>query len=167
MTNKTKKSGKAMNGKNEKPCSCGKNLRVAVVVVTVKFPIIPTLKCTESPSTLIYPIHDPTATSVIQVSIPESSGVQVAEKLFQNKKVSDALHALRLAISSVLDPENSPATNPRTEPTEKRTGAVIRKRSSETECGWKCVYPDDCMVKNDLEPPCPVNCGECISLRKP
>ena len=130
MTNKTKKSGKAMNGKNEKPCSCGKNLRVAVVVVTVKFPIIPTLKCTESPSTLIYPIHDPTATSVIQVSIPESSGVQVAEKLFQNKKVSDALHALRLAISSVLDPENPPVTKPRTNATGKRTGAVIRKKSS-------------------------------------
>jgi hypothetical protein len=130
MMKRMPKSGNRQNGENEKPCSCGKTLRVAVVQVIVRYPIIPTLKCTESPSTLIYPIHDPTATSVIQVSIPESSGVQVAEKLFQNKKVSDALHALRLAISSVLDPENPPVTKPRTKPTEKRTGAVIRAKKS-------------------------------------
>ena len=123
-----KRSGVQKNGKNEKPCSCGKTLRVAVVVVTVKFPIIPTLRCTESPSTLIYPIHDPTATSVIQVSIPESSGVQVAAKLFQDKKVSDALHALRVAISSVLDPGVNNETNPGTNATGKTTGSITRKK---------------------------------------
>jgi hypothetical protein len=106
----TKKSGSPNSGKKPKPCSCGKTLRVAVVMVQVKFPIIPTLKCTESPSTLIYPIQSPTVTSVIQVSIPENTDVQYAEKLFQNKKVSDALIALRKAISSVLDPEESKPT---------------------------------------------------------
>ncbi len=126
----TKKSGSPNSGRKPKPRSCGKTLRVAVVQVIVRFPIIPTLKCTESPITLIYPIHDPTATSVIQVSIPESSGAQVATKLFQNEKVSDALHALRLAISSVLDPDGTKETNPETPSTEKHTGYIIRKKKS-------------------------------------
>jgi len=160
---KMPKSGKAKSGKQQKPCSCGKTLRVAVVQVIVRFPIIPTLKCMEGPSTLIYPIRDPTATSVIQVSIPESSGVQVAEKLFQNKKVSDALHALRLAISSVLDPENPVETNPRTNGTGKTTGSITQKKSSGTGSGWRCTYTDGCL--NDEEV-CPENCGECPSLRK-
>jgi hypothetical protein len=100
-----RKYGRVQNGKQQKPSSCEKTLHVAVVQVTVRFPIIPTLRCTEGPSTLIFPIQSPTATSVIQVSIPESSNVQYAEKLFQNPKVSDALIALRKAISGVLDPD--------------------------------------------------------------
>ena len=135
--NRTKKSGVQKNGKNEKPCSCGKTLRVAVVQVIVRFPIIPILKCTESPSTLIYPIHDPTATSVIQVSIPESSGVQYAAKLFQNEKVSDALHALRIAISSVLDQDGTEETKPRTKPGKSSMPKPTpQKKSWSTGDGW-------------------------------
>ena len=122
---RTKKSGVQKNGKNEKPCSCGKTLRVAVVQVIVRFPIIPTLKCTESPNTLIYPIHDPTATSVIQVSIPESSNVLYATRLFQNPRVSDAMIALKEAINSVLNPANPDGTKPRTNATGKTTGNII------------------------------------------
>jgi hypothetical protein len=126
----TQKSGRPKTGNEEKNNSCGKTLRVAVVQVIVRFPIIPTLRCTEGPNTLIYPILDPTATSVIQVSIPESSGVQVAGKLFQNKKVNAALRALKMAISSELNPVESNAITPLTSVTEKRTGAVIRKKKS-------------------------------------
>jgi hypothetical protein len=96
---------------------------------------MPTLKCTENPNTLIYPIHDPTAISVIQVSIPESSGAQYAERLFQNEKVSVALHALRIAISSVLDPDENNETLLSTNETEKRIGNIPRKKKSISKPG--------------------------------
>ena len=103
MMNRTRRYGNRTNGKRPRPSSCGKTLRVAVVTVSVKFPITPALKCMENPNTLTYPIQNPTATAVIQVNIPESSNALYAEKLFQNPKVKDALHVLRTEIGNALD----------------------------------------------------------------
>lgn len=130
MTSKIKKSGIRKSGNDEKNNSCGRTLRVAVVEVSVKFPIIPTLTCTVNPVTLTYPIHDPTATSVIEVSMEAGSDAQTAARLFQDMKVKSALHVLKNAISNVLNPDEPLATMPRTKPTEQRTGAVIRKKKS-------------------------------------
>ena len=168
MTEKIPNYGKVNCGENEKQCSCGKTLRVAVVTVTVKFPITPTLKCTEGPNTLTYPIHTPTATSVIQVSIPESSDVQYATKLFQKKKVSDALIALRMAISSVLDPENPIERKPGINEIRRTIENTIREKQSipKPESGYRCVFPDGCTVTDyHHDEPCPGNCGVCTSLR--
>lgn len=130
MTNKTKKSGTRKSGNDEKNNSCGKTLRVAVVEVSVKFPIIPTLKSTESPNTLIFPIHDPTATAVIEVSTEACSDALTAARLFQDMKVKSALVVLKNAIRNVLNPDEPLVTMPRTKPTEPHTGAATRKKKS-------------------------------------
>ena len=130
MTKQTPKSGKAKNGNDEKNNSCVRTLRVAVVEVSVRFPIIPTLRCTDAPNTLIYPLHDPIATAVIEVSTEACSDALTATKLFQDMKVKSALVVLKNAIRNVLNPDEPLVTMSATKPTEPRTGAVIRKKKS-------------------------------------
>jgi len=135
MTNKTKKSGIQKNGNERKPSSCGRTLRVAVVEVSVRFPIIPTLTCTGNPNTLTYPIHDPTATAVIEVSTEACSDALTAARLFHDMKVKSALHVLKNAISNVLNPDEPIATKPKTNPTGPCTESITRKKSSTRKPG--------------------------------
>jgi hypothetical protein len=76
-----RKSGIVRNGKTLKSDSSESIRHVAVVEVRVKFPIIPDLKNTESPVTSVYRAQSLCATSVIEVSIPDGSSVQCAERL--------------------------------------------------------------------------------------
>lgn len=162
----TKKSGIQMNGENEKPHSCENTLPVGAAAILLLCPIIQTSKCTADPNISILKIRRPSATIVMEGFTEEDLRVLVAQRLQLSWRVTRATDALLTAINNALQKDIVIGTKPRTKPTEKRTGAVIRKRSSETESGWKCVYPDDCMVKRDNEPPCPTNCGDCVSLRK-
>ena len=165
----TKKSGIQMNGENEKPHSCENTLPVGAAAILLLCPIIQTSKCTADPNISILKIRRPSATIVMEGFTEEDLRVLVAQRLQLSWRVTRATDALLTAINNALQKDIVIGTNPGTKPTEKRTGAVTPKKKSipKPESGWKCVYPDDCMVKNDLEPPCPVNCGECISLRKP
>jgi hypothetical protein len=124
------KSGNLMRGKPRKRVFCLKIENVAVVEVAVKYPIILTSKSTESLSTSTYGIHNHIATTVIPVNMPESISVQRVAKLWQSQTVNAALRALKRAISSELNPGESNAITPLTSVTEKRTGAVIRKKKS-------------------------------------
>ena len=130
MTKQTPKSGKAKNGNEEKPSSLPRTLPVAVVMVSVRYPIILNLKSMEDRSILTYPVHFPTVTAVIPACIAGCSNAQVAEKLFQNPKVKDALRVLKKEIRTVLNPDESKETMPATKPTGKSIGSTIRKKSS-------------------------------------
>ena len=169
MMKRTQKSGNLQIGNEQKPHSCENTLPVGAAAILLLCPIIQTSKCTADPNISILKIRRPSATIVMEGFTEEDLRVLVAQRLQLSWRVTRATDALLTAINNALQKDIVIGTNPGTKPTEKRTGAVTPKKKSipKPESGWKCVYPDDCMVKNDLEPPCPVNCGECISLRKP
>ena len=167
MMKRTQKSGNLQIGNEQKPAFLQLTQFAGSVEIHLKYPITQTWKSMENLNISTYQAQSPIVTHAIAESMLGVSCAEFVERLQQSWRVRRAMAVLGKAIKQELKKTARVATNPGTEPTEKRTGAVIRKRSSETESGWKCVYPDDCMVKRDNEPPCPTNCGECISLRKP
>jgi hypothetical protein len=166
MMKKMPKSGNRMNGRQQKPNTSKLIHSAASVEIRLRFPITKISKITENQNISIFLAQDPTVIFATAGTISADINVPSVENFVQNPKVNLAINVLRRTLIYELCNASRTETNSRINSTGKTTGSITLAKKSGTENGWKCVYPDFCMVKDDHDPPCPVNCGECLSLRK-
>ena len=134
----TGRSGTVPNGNQRKQKGL-KNIRdvspsiyqpVCVVSLHLRFPIIRTLKSTESPNTSTLTIHDGSVTVAITGRTKESSPAPSAGKFAQSWPIRRAIDALARAISSELRTERITETREETRSRGRKAGSTGRSKSS-------------------------------------
>ena len=134
----TGRSGPALNGRPRKKKG-SKNIRAAspsiyqpvcVVSLHLRFPIIRTLKSTESPNTSTLTIHDGSVIVAIRERTKENSPALSAGKFAQSWPIRRAIDVLARAISSELRTEKMTETREETRSRGRKAGSSGRSKSS-------------------------------------
>jgi len=125
-----KKSGKALNGKSQKPSSSRKIPIVTGAEFNLSFPIIQTWKYMESQNILTYQVLWPSVTYVMAEHTQENFSVLFAINSARNPKVKDAILALTIAINEVLETTKQNKTRNGTRSRGRKAGSTDQLKLS-------------------------------------